>query len=90
MLCEQVSLGSRAEGQGAQHVPSRPYHIPTPHQGQNKEEAWGRGEDGQAMGRCVGQPQGSCWRGHFSLQAGESFHYMYTCLAWVARTTDRL
>ena len=68
----QVSCGSREEGAGLEHVPPWPHHLPTAHQGQEEEEVWRRGpQDREAMGCCVGQPQGGGGRRDSGLQEGK-------------------
>ncbi len=68
----QVSCGSREEGAGLEHVPPWPHHLPTAHQGQEEEEVWRRGpQDREAMGCCVGQPQGGGGRRDSRLQEGK-------------------
>ncbi len=68
----QVSCGSREEGARLEHVPPWPHHLPTPHQGQEEEKVWrGDPQDREAMGRCVGQPQGGGGGRDFGLQEGE-------------------
>ena len=68
----QVSRGSREEGTGSKHVPPWPHHLPTSHQGQEEEEVWrGGAQDREAMGCCVGEPQGGGGRRDSGLQEGE-------------------
>ncbi len=68
----QVSCGSREEGAGLEHVPPWPHHLPTPHQGQEEEEVWRGGpQDREAMGCCVGQPQGGGGGRDSGFQEGE-------------------